>query len=419
MDHRNNFLKTLKHQQPERIVVDMGSTAVSGIHVLPLSQIREKLSLEKKPVRVIEPYQMLGEIEPDLLDALGIDVVGLSGQDNMFGFNNQPPLKTWKTPWGQEVLVPEKFTPTAKEDGGFLMHPEGDLSAPPSGHMPASGYFFDAIIRQEELNEENLDVEDNLVEFKHISDSELDYWEQEISHARKLNRGIIASFGGTALGDIALVPAMNLKYPKGIRDISEWYMSSLIRPDYVKEIFEKQTDIAIENYKKIFDRIGNSIDAVFTCGTDFGTQDSTFCPPETFDDLWLPNYKRLNDWVHENTTWKTFKHSCGAVEGFMSRFIKAGFDIINPIQVNATGMNISVLKERYGNDLVFWGGGIDTQNLLPFGTEEEIRKAVLETCEILSKDGGFVFNTVHNVQANVPVDNLITMFNAIKEFNGN
>lgn len=418
MNTRQNFKKVLNHQQADKIMVDLGATAVTGIHVLVLSKLRDKLGLEKKPVRVIEPYQMLGEVDEDVLEALDIDVIGVSGEKNMFGFSNQPPLKMWKTPWGQEVLVPEQFNVKVDSDANTFIFPEGNLSVPPSGQMPASGYFFDAIVRQDPIDESKLNVEDNLEEFGLITNEELDYWEAEVNKAHQTGRGVITNFGGTALGDIALVPAMNLIHPKGIRDITEWYMSTLMRPDYVKELFDRQTDIAIANFEKIHQRVGNKVDAVFTCGTDFGTQDSTFCAPEQFNETWLPYYKRLNDWVHQNTDWKTFKHSCGAVEGFMSRFIDAGFDIINPVQVNALGMDIKLLKERYGKDLVFWGGGIDTQKLLPFGTPEQISKEVVETCKILSKDGGFVFNAVHNIQANVPVENVLAIFEGIRKFDG-
>jgi uroporphyrinogen-III decarboxylase len=126
----------------------------------------------------------------------------------------------------------------------------------------------------------------------------------------------------------------------------------------------------------------------------------------------------MNDWIHENTQWKTFKHSCGAVETLMDSFIRAGFDIINPVQINADGMDPKKLKQKYGKDLVFWGGGIDTQKVLPFATPEKVREHVLQNCEIFNQNGGFIFNTVHNVQANVPVENMVAMLEAIREFNG-
>ncbi len=160
------------------------------------------------------------------------------------------------------------------------------------------------------------------------------------------------------------------------------------------------------------------MDAVFLCGTDFGTQTSTFCSADIYKSLYHPYYKRINDWIHAHTEWKTFKHSCGAVADFIPLFIESGFDILNPVQISATGMDPKTLKDNFGKDIVFWGGGIDTQQVLPFGKPEEIRKQVLENCEIFSKDGGFIFNTVHNIQGHTPVENIISMLNALREFNG-
>ena len=111
-----------------------------------------------------------------------------------------------------------------------------------------------------------------------------------------------------------------MKNPRGIRGVEEWYISTLIREDFIKEIYDRQTDIAIENLKLLQNVSDNKIDVVFTCGTDFGTQNSTFCSPETLHRIWLPYYKKVNDWIHRNTTWKIFKHSCGAVESLMDHF---------------------------------------------------------------------------------------------------
>jgi hypothetical protein len=416
MTSRERFNLTVNHKQPDRIVIDFGSTAVTGIHVLAVENLRKYYGLKSVPVRVIEPYQMLGLIDDDLLEAMGIDMIGAWSKNNMFGIYNHEPLKELKTFWGQTVLVPEVFNTTYDNNGDLLIYPEGDVSVPPSCRMPKAGYFFDAIVRQEPIDEEKLNVRDNMEEFGLISDSELEFWKEATGKARATGKAVIAGLGGTALGDIALVPGLQVKRPKGIRDIAEWYMSTIMRPDYVKGIFGQQTEIALENFRRLYEVIGDKLDAVFICGTDFGTQDSTFCGPEQFDDLWLPYYRRINDWVHAHTNWKTFKHSCGAVESFMTRFIEAGFDIINPVQLSAKGMDPAHLKKNYGKDLVFWGGGVDTQKTLPYGTTGQVRDEVLRLCDILGKDGGFVFNTVHNIQANVPVENIVAMIDAVKEF---
>lgn len=397
--------------------MDFGATAVTGMHCSCVAALREYYGLEKHPVKVHEPYQMLGLIEDDLLDVIGVDVVGVKPAATMFGFPIDD-WKEWMTSWGQTVLVPGQFNITQNEKGVYI-YPKGDTSAKPSAHMPVSGYFFDTIIRQPELDEDRLDPEENLEEFKILTDEDVQKLKISAENAASGNRAVVGGIGGTGLGDIAHVPGPSLKAPKGIRNIEEWYVSTLIRQDYIHKVFDRQIDIAITNLEKSIPVIGDLIDVIFLCGADFGTQSGTFCSPGTFDELWLPYYRKINDWIHTNTNWKTFKHSCGAVENFMSHFIAAGFDIINPVQCSAAGMDPQALKERYGDRLVFWGGGVDTQQVLPFGTPEEVRAQVLERCGLFSEGGGFVFNAVHNVQPRTPVENIVAMLDAVKSFNGN
>jgi len=287
---------------------------------------------------------------------------------------------------------------------------------PPSAKMPRAAYFFDAVNRQGPLDESKLNPEDNVEEFTTMTDPDVEYWKSALPRAAAKGKGLVANFGGTGIGDIALVPALNLKAPKGIRDVADWYMSTLMRPDYLHYVFEKQTDVALENLALMKDIAGDQVDVAYICGTDFGTQDSSFCSPETYEELYAPYYRKMNNWIHKHTPWKTFKHSCGAVEPFMEAFIDSGFDIINPVQINAAGMDPVRLKEKYGERLTFWGGGVDTQKVLPFGTPGEVKDHVRRQCEILAPGGGFVFNTVHNIQANVPLENILAMLEGIWEF---
>ncbi|MFN0166137.1 MAG: uroporphyrinogen decarboxylase family protein [Bryobacteraceae bacterium] len=413
---RERVLTSLSHRSPNRVPVDFGSTAVTGIHVSCVAALREHYGLERRPVEVHEPYQMLGLIEPDLQDALGLDVQGVFPRKTMFGFPND----RWK-PWrfdGLDVLVPGEFNTTQDRNGDTLIYPEGDLTAPPSGRMPKGGYFFDAIVRQEPIDEARLNPEDNLEEFRPISREDLDHLRRTSQDARSSGRFVIANFGGTAFGDIALVPAPFLKYPKGIRDIAEWYMSTHSRRAYVHRIFERQAEIALANLAAIHAEMGAQVDAVFLCGTDFGTQTSSFCSVGTFRELYFPYYRQLNDWIHRNTGWKTFKHSCGSVERFLDSFIECGFDILNPVQCSATGMDPDRLKSVYGGRLTFWGGAVDTQKTLPFGTPGDVRDEVLRRLDIFSRSGGFVFNSIHNIQARTPTANIVAMIDALREFNG-
>ena len=183
MNSKSRIHTALNHKSSDRIPVDFGGTPVTGIHVLAVERLRDYFGLEKKPVKVIEPYQMLGELEDDLREAMGIDTIGLTGKTNMFGIDNEN-WKELKMNWGQVVLVPGEFNTTSEPDGTLLIYPEGDTTVPPSAKMPGTGYFFDAIIRQEPINEDNLNVEDNLEEFGAISQKELIYWKNEIDKVK-------------------------------------------------------------------------------------------------------------------------------------------------------------------------------------------------------------------------------------------
>ena len=413
MTSKERVLAALRHQQPDAVPVDFGSTAVTGIHVQIIAALRDHYGLEKRLVKAHEPYQMLGTIDEDLKQVLGIDLEGVVPPETMFGFRNEN-WRPWRLDSGLEVLVPENFKITKEPNGDTLVYPKGDLTAPASGRMPKNGFFFDSIIRQDPVVEEDLDPRDNQEEFTPISESYLDYFEAEVKAKAKTGRAVMATFGGLAFGDIALVPAPFLKHPKGIRDIEEWYVTTLTRPSYVQAIFEKQCEVAIENLMKLYKRVGDLVNAAFICGTDFGTQWSTFCSVDTYDSLYHPYYKRVNDWIHIHTTWKTFKHSCGSVISLIPSFIDSGFDILNPVQCSAAGMDPVQLKKEFGSEIVFWGGGVDTQKTLMFGTPDAVRTEVMRRCEIFGKDGGFIFNTVHNIQGNVPVKNVVAMFDALR-----
>ena len=414
---RERVLTSLSHRQPDRVPIDFGGTPVTGMHVSCVAGLRDYFGLEKRLVGVHEPYQMLGMLDEDLKQAMGIDVEGVYRPKTSFGFRNRD-WKSWRMPDGLEVLVSEEFRVSRDTNGDILLHPQGDLSAPPSGRMPKGGYFFDSIIRQPPIMEEELDPQNNLEEFKPLDEQDIGQLREAADSAENTGRGVIMSGVGTAFGDIGQVPGVSLKNPKGIRDVAEWYMSTTSRRDYIHQVFSRQSEIGIENLQRMHQAVGNVVNAILVCGTDFGTQTSSFCSVKTFRELYLPYYEKVNRWIHKNTEWKTFKHSCGSVERFIPSFIDAGFDILNPVQCSAAGMDPEHLKNTYGERITFWGGGVDTQHVLPFGTPEEVRDQVLERCRIFFRDGGFVFNTIHNVQARTPVENIVAMLNAVHEFNG-
>jgi hypothetical protein len=417
MTPRERVDAALNHRELDRVPLDLGASAVTGMHASSVYLLRQALKLDPPgvPVKVVDPYQMLGEIGIDLMDALGVDVVGLSRRATFFGFRNEG-WKEWRMFDGTPVLVPAGFNTRPEPDGSILQYPEGDRSVPPSARMPKGGYYFDSIIRQPPIDEAKLDPADNTEEFMDVSDADLDEIEADCRAAEATGRSIFASFGGSSFGDISHVPAPGLKHPKGIRDIEEWYVSTVARVDYVRKVFERQCEVALENFKRIHARVGNRVSVAFLSGADFGTQAGPFISRETYRGLYFPFHKTLNDWVHANTGWKVFIHTCGSVAALLDDFVVAGFDILNPVQCSAAGMEPAGLKRRWGRQVTFWGGGVDTQRTLPFGTPDDVRREVRERIAIFSPGGGFVFNTIHNVQAKVPVANLLALFETVRDF---
>ena len=415
MTARRRVLKALNHEPVDRVPVDIGGTPCSGAHVSVVANLRRVLGLAgpNDRVKVVEPYQMLGEVDAELIAALGLDVVNLPSPRNMFGFENTN-WKPWRTFDGTDVLVPENFNTEPENNGDILMYPEGDRSAPASARMPNRGYYFDSIIRQPPIDDSKLDPADNLEDFGPISEEDLKYYERASAELyESTDLAIAAAFGGAAFGDIALVPAPWMKDPKGIRDIEEWYISTITRRDYIKEVFAGQAEIAIKNLSLIYQAVADKVHIFFMDGTDLASQNSLFCSLDAYRELYLPYSRKVNDWIHEHTSWKTVKHCCGGCEPLIEGFIEAGFDILNPVQTSAQWMDPKGLVEKYGGRIVFWGGGVDTQQTLPFGTPDEVRRQVAQRLDIFSGTPGFVFNPIHNIQCNTPTENLLAMFQAL------
>jgi len=418
MNSRERIEATCRHEQPDILPVDFGGGFQTGIAVSMVYQLRQALGLDAPgtPVKVVEVYQMLGEVKSDLQDALGIDTISVYGTGTMFGYP-QKDFKEWELHDGTPVLVPVDFNTEYEKNGDLFQYAENDRSFPASGRMPAGGHFFDATVRQKPIVEKELNPEDNCEEFGPVAQDELDHYSALAEELySKTDKALFCTFGGLAFGDVALVPATFLKDPKGIRDVEEWYISTAMRPNYIKAIFEKQAEIAVENLTKLYEAVGNKISVIQTNGTDFGTQNGPFCSPDQYRDMYLPYQKKVHDWIHENTSWKTFMHCCGGIDPLIPCIIDAGFDILNPVQCSAAGMDPQKLKNEYGKDIVFWGGGVDTQKTLPFGTPDEVKEEVKQRIAIFGENGGFVFCTIHNVVAKTPIDNLLAMFETLKKY---
>ena len=419
MNSRERLIKTLNHEDPGKVVVDLGSTAITGINANALAKLRRALHLEERKIKISEPLQLLGLVEEDVLEALKVDVVDITTNGTMYGFENTG-WKPWKLQTGLDVLVPEKFNTTVDEHGHTYLYAQGDTNFPPASKMPKGGHYFDHITRGNIEFDEDTDTarEDYKDDFGILTDEALRRLENRCNDVfNNTSYGMIGGGALAGLGDFALIPGPNVKSPKGIRDIADFMMAHHIVPNYILELYEMQTEIAIENAKLFKQACGDKLQAIIISGTDFGTQNGPFMSVDNFRLFYKPFYKKINDWVHENTNWKTFYHTCGSVTTFLQDFYEMGVDILNPVQLSASGMDGKMLKEQWGDKFTFWGGGVDTQKTLPFGTPDEVYKEVYERLQLFSQNGGFVFNPVHNIQGQTSAENMMAMFKAINDFN--
>ncbi|GAG57489.1 unnamed protein product, partial [marine sediment metagenome] len=411
MTSRERVREAINHRKTDRIPLDLGSTTVTGIQASAYAKLRKALGLKDQAIKIIDPFQMLAKVEPEIIEKLGIDTIGLWLPTTAFGFKNEN-WKSWRLFDDTKVMVPEKFIIKKDDKGNIYIYPQGDTSAPPCAKMPKGGYYFDVLVRQELVDKKKLNPKE-WVEQQHsvFSDEELEYLERKAENLYKdTDLSIVGKFLNTSFGDIAHVPGGAIKHPKGIRDPEEWLIAHIEYPEYIKGIFELQCEIGLKNLELSYQIVGNRIDTIMVSGTDFGTQNAPFISPDMYREFYKPFHKKINDWIHNNTTWKTFYHTCGSIVDFLDDFVEAGVDILNPVQTSAKDMDPKMLKEKYGDKLVFWGGGVDTQKTLPFGSPGEVREEVNERCRIFGKGGGYVFSAIHNIQSNIPIENLITLF---------
>jgi hypothetical protein len=388
------------------------------MHVDAVYLLRQALQLDPPgtPVKVIEPFQMLGEIAPDLIEVLGVDVVGLERPTTTFGFRKEG-WKPWSTFAGTPVLVPGGFNTVPDANGDILQYPQGDRSASPSGRMPKGGLYLDLIPRQGAGDDNELRVEEFLEGLGPISDQDLAYLKQEAERLyTTTGKAILADFGGTSYGSYILTLAPALKHPKGMHSFEEWQMSTITRPEALRRVIERQCEIGLANLERIAQVVGGRVTAVMTSFADYGMQTGPLISLKTYRTLYKPFNKAVNDWIHKHTPWKTFMHCCGSVRDLLEDFIEAGFDILNPVQTSAAHMDPAELKKTFGERLTFWGGGVDTQRTLPFGTPDLVRQEVRERIRTFGPGGGFVFNPVHNVQAGIPMENLLAMYETAREY---
>jgi len=398
MTGRERVAATLRFEEPDRAPIDLGGMRSTGIHVFALAQLRRRLGLEERPLFMYDTGQCLGWPDPDVRERFHVDVVPLEPP------SRNPGVGTWR-PWRPApdcpLMVPEDFHPEPGEDGGWVLrNATGDVTS----RMPKDGFYFDGtgdrFAAPEMPSVEDYRPSDD------YADGDLDILAKRAQFLfERTDCAILGSFFGGNLFDINVGGMVN------------WMTLVASAPERAREYVEKACDAMIRRAGLVRQAVGGKVFAL-VIGNDMGTQRSELYSPETFQRVNAPGYKRFCEWVHAHTDFKVFLHSCGSIYHYIETLIDCGIDILNPIQTSAANMAPERLKKEFGGRIVFWGGGCDTQRVLPRASPDEVREHVRERMAIFKPGGGFVFNQVHNIQAGTPVDNIVAMLDAAREFGG-
>jgi uroporphyrinogen decarboxylase len=397
MTSRERVLKAIRHEEPDRLPIDLGGMASTGIMAIAYARLKEHLGYSSGEIRIFDMAQQLAEVEPEILSRFGVDVISLG---NSLG--KAPPefWKPWKLPNGVPCQIPASVDVRPdEENGGWLIWENGF----PSQRMSASSLYFSEYFHP--LAEMTTPEELKLVPRPVISDEDLKFLE---TCARGLYENtdfaIIANFGGNIL-----------EAGNTLRGFTRFMMDLAKGGAFVEDLIGGIVETQLSNLSLYLEAVGKYVQ-IIQFGDDLGMQDRPMMSRSMYQKYLMPGHQKLFQHVHHNSNCAVFIHSCGSIYPLIPDLIAAGIDILNPVQTSAKNMDPKQLKDEFGNQITFWGGGCDTQRVLPFATPDEVAHHVRDRIKIFAPGGGFVFNPIHNIQADVPPENIIAMFDTALEF---
>lgn len=378
MNSRERVIAALQHQKPDRVPIDLGATVVSSIAISTYEALRRHLGLAAMPVRVLEFVQQIAVVDEDVMDRFGVDVIPV------FANPSSTPAVVHKGPDG---------TMSFRDDFGAV------LRQPPGCH------YFDW--QEFPLSEPSVEALAAMP------------WPDPSDPARYagLKEAVQALRSRTDKALFGMAPCGHDLFNQlfRVRGMENGLMDLLAERDFAEAFLDRLCDTICAAQRRFLTEVGPWLDVHFAAD-DLAGQNGPLIGPDLYRQLVKPRQARILSTIRNHTPAKIFYHTCGAVTPFLDDLIEIGVDIINPVQVSAAGMDTSALKKRYGSRLSFWGGGCDTQRILPYGTPQEVRSEVRRRLQDLAPGGGFVFNPVHNIQPNVPPENVVEMFDAALEF---
>ena len=405
MNSRERILAAINHRQPDRVPVDLGGSTVTGIAAMAYSNLKKRLGIEK-PTRVFDVVQQLANVDMEVINHFGVDALDINRISVESGDWYEVELAD-----GNMVEFPSWYRPERLPDGSWQ---STDAHGRILSRMPVGATCFDqTYFPYQNGYPDNFDgLKEALktiswVVHSHAANLDPEELRERLIRLKEETGKALVMSGGVKLLELGFFT----------RRMDNFLMDLLVDRDKLCEMLDRMVEMHLAGLEKKIGNLGDIVE-VIRFGDDLGMKTGPFMDIDTFRQIFKPRYKVLCDYVRKHSKMKIFFHSCGSIRQYIPDLIEVGFDILNPVQTNSRDMDPVELKKEFGKDLVFWGGGVDTTSVINRGTPEEIRKDVLRRCEIFSKDGGFVFAPIHNILSEVPPQNIIAVYNAVKEFNG-
>ncbi len=405
MTSQERIISSINHRQPDKVPVDLASSTVTGISAIAYNNLKRHLGFSR-PSRVFDVIQQLANVDVDILDLIGADALDINRLSAEHGQWHQAVLAD-----GSIAEYPEWFSPVRDADGSwFTTDADGTILS----RMASGATFFDQMNFPYEKGypADPGDLKKALkkiswVVHSHSTNLETSELRESLINIKKSTGKALVMSGGVKLLELGFF----------LRRMDNFLTDLLTDERNVSETLDLLVEMHLKGLEKKCAELGDIVD-VIRFGDDLGMTTGPLMDLDTFRRIFKPRYKVLCDYVKKHSNMKIFLHSCGSIKQYLPDLIEAGFDIINPVQTNCHDMDLLTLKREFGDQITFWGGGVDTSSILNRGTTEDVRKDVLARCEIIASGGGFVFAPIHNILPDVPPANIIAAYNAVREFNG-
>ena len=407
MNSRERVLAALNHREADRVPIDCSGHRSSGIAAIAYAKLRRRLGLPKKPIRVYDLVQQLAILDEDVLDLFGVDTIELG---RAFALEEEYWID-WTLPDGTPCKVPAWNPPERLTGRWVLRSKSGRIIA----HMPDGALYFEQTYYPFAVDQPRHDsiraaFDDSMW---HAVASPPGPLAAGPDGERKLREGAKMLRESTDRSILGLFGGNLLETGQMLFRNDNFLMLLAAEPSQAHDFLDRLVEIHIESLERFLGNVGSCID-VIVFGDDLGMQTGPQVSPRMYRELFKPRHALMWKRAKELAGVKVMLHCCGAVRELLPDLIDAGLDAINPVQISGRGMEAAGLKRDFGKDMVFWGGGADTQAILPLGTPAQVRDHVRQMIEIWSPGGGFVFQQVHNIMANVPPENIVAMFEAAR-----